>query len=55
VGETIDFVNYQTNDPTCSAIGAVYGTITLVPEPSSLLLLAAGLPALLAYAWRKRR
>jgi hypothetical protein len=26
-----------------------------VPEPSSLLLLAAGLAGLLAYAWRKRK
>ncbi|MCY2950485.1 MAG: PEP-CTERM sorting domain-containing protein, partial [Planctomycetota bacterium] len=28
---------------------------TVVPEPGTLVLLAAGLVALLAYAWRRRR
>ena len=32
----------------------VYGTTT-VPEPSTLVLLAAGLVGLLAYAWRKQK
>lgn len=30
-------------------------TITYVPEPGTLALLAAGLVGLLAYAWRKRQ
>ena len=30
-------------------------TVTSVPEPSALVLLAGGLIGLLAYAWRKRR
>ena len=32
-----------------------YITVDLVPEPSTLMLLATGLVGLLAYAWRKRR
>lgn len=31
------------------------GTVTSTPEPSTLVLLSAGLIGLLAYAWRKRR
>ena len=30
-------------------------SLSVVPEPSTLVLLAAGLFGLLAYAWRKRR
>jgi hypothetical protein len=50
-GDTIDFL----------AVGAtvtmLQATIsqTVVPEPSSMVLLAASLLGLLAYAWRKRR
>ena len=32
-----------------------YGTSTVVPEPSTLALLASGLIGLLCYAWRKRK
>ena len=31
------------------------GTVTLVPEPSTFALLAVGVLALLAYAWRRRK
>ena len=31
------------------------GVTAAVPEPSTLLLAAAGLVGLLAYAWRKRK
>lgn len=32
-----------------------FGTVTPAPEPSTMALLVAGLVALLAYAWRRRR
>ena len=35
--------------------GSSAGPIAAVPEPSVLLLLAAGLAGLLAHAWRKRK
>jgi hypothetical protein len=38
-----------------NVIGAGDLTITAVPEPSALVLLGAGVMALLAYAWRRRR
>jgi hypothetical protein len=37
------------------AIGAVPSSIQIVPEPSTIALLASGLFGLLAYAWRKRK
>jgi autotransporter-associated beta strand protein len=47
-----------------SASGATYqndaffigtGTVSFVPEPGAIVLLATGLIGLLAYAWRKRK
>ena len=55
---------YYTNGDYNNVITGVgqYGTqgfrlvqVTAVPEPSSLMLVAAGLVGLLAYAWRKRK
>ena len=34
---------------------AMFGLAAITPEPSSIAILATGLVALLAYAWRKRR
>jgi hypothetical protein len=34
---------------------AEFGTLTTIPEPGTLALLATGLMGLLAYAWRKRK
>ena len=31
------------------------GTLTVIPEPGTLALLATGLIGLLCYAWRKRK
>lgn len=41
----------------CYAGGATgaYGSVSVVPEPSTLLLLATGVFGLLAYAWRKQK
>lgn len=33
----------------------VFGSATTIPEPSTLVLMVAGLVGLLAYAWRKRK
>ncbi len=38
-----------------ASFNAATGILTVVPEPSSLVLLTAGLLGLLAYAWRKRK
>jgi len=35
--------------------GLAGSNVTLIPEPSTLVLLAAGLLGLLAYAWRRLR
>lgn len=49
VGDTVDFV---TVGATVTMLDA---TISQVPEPSSILLLVAGILGLSVYAWRKRR
>ena len=51
--------NYNQSLPpgigiTASGVQAIQ-TAAGVPEPSTLVLLAAGLAGLLCYAWRKRR
>jgi hypothetical protein len=55
---SIFFEDYNPENP--AKIGGrqfvkAFETITIVPEPSTLLLLAGGLVGLLAYAWRKRK
>ena len=55
-----DFNNDHVVDGTdlnivLSNYGHTASVTAAVPEPSTLLLAAAGLVGLLAYAWRKRR
>ena len=45
---TIVLANYN------QSVGSSAGGLAAVPEPGMLVLLAAGLVGLLAYAWRKR-
>ena len=53
-GIVIDGAAYPNLDS--GAISMLRGAgITVVPEPGTLALLAAGLIGLLAYAWRKRK
>lgn len=51
--------NYSTSNPGGSyevyVDNLTYTATGVIPEPSSLALLAAGLLGLLAYAWRKRK
>jgi len=51
-GETI-YVKALHQDTTGSMLSIV--AFDPIPEPSSMILLATGLFALLAYAWRKRK
>jgi hypothetical protein len=58
-GDTLDLVaqgtvlNATTGEIRLGAAGSI--VFTPAPEPSTLVLLAAGLIGLLVYAWRKRR
>lgn len=55
-GETIDFVARLVEDnPFTNVPTQLNATITLVPEPSALVLVSTALLGLLAYAWKKRR
>ena len=49
----MEWENQGGTAPTASYIDG--GVPAATPEPSTLALLATGLTALLAYAWRKRR
>jgi len=54
----ISFNEVVSENPSVTASGGGrlrgVGSFTVVPEPSSLLLLLAGLSALLCYAWQRR-
>lgn len=46
--------NFGKTAPISSAVVIAGPGVSMVPEPLTLVLLAAGLIGLLAYAWRKR-
>jgi hypothetical protein len=50
---SLDISPYHLDADAIRALGAA--GITVVPEPGTLALLAAGLIGLIAYAWRKRK
>jgi hypothetical protein len=50
----MSFINAEGATGGRSA-AALQATITLAPEPGTLVLLAGALFGLIAYAWRKRR
>jgi hypothetical protein len=52
-GSTVDFVVARTGDYRSLSTGLSV-TISPVPEPSTIVLLAVGALGLLVYAWRKR-
>lgn len=55
-GQYIDFVvENMWADPVTYRMMGFTATISQVPEPSVIVLLASGLTGLLAYAWRKRK
>jgi hypothetical protein len=56
MGDTISFYNASGYPNSWNSGGMnLSATITLVPEPSCMVLVASGLLGLLAYAWRKRK
>ncbi|MBN1394173.1 MAG: PEP-CTERM sorting domain-containing protein [Pirellulales bacterium] len=62
MGVTLDMPTYNVIGVELRAYSATYNyvgvddiTISYVPEPSTIALLATGLIGLLAYAWRKRK
>lgn len=59
LGSTFDvgirIAGWDPNGKTWTGAADRSGFMVTVPEPSALLLLAAGFVGLLCYAWRKRR
>ncbi len=52
---SIGYISFGTDSSTTGYIKNFQLSVDVVPEPSSLALLAGGLFGLLCYAWRKRR
>jgi threonine dehydrogenase-like Zn-dependent dehydrogenase len=54
-GDYIDFFVDKYNGSLTNDLTVVHATISEVPEPATIVMLASGLIGLLAYAWRKRK
>jgi hypothetical protein len=50
-----DSADDGANPAVWTGVDSVHVTVSSIPEPTALILLATGLIGLVAYAWRKRR